>query len=169
MHGGAAPQVQRSAKQRLLAMVEPIIETWEEIVANWSGVRCTGCGHLDENGVKCVGCGRPTGDPMPVIRIGQLVLDRAGFHPTLSVVHAPASDEFDGLDLFQIADRAEEIAREARRMANAEAARRQQRALPAAHDVQDAVLIDDLFEVLEDGETLWSIPHGDVTKEPESD
>ncbi|HUZ81446.1 MAG TPA: hypothetical protein VMU73_04310, partial [Gaiellaceae bacterium] len=35
---------------------------------------------------------KPTGDPAPVIRIGQLVLDRAGFHPTLALEQAAPPD-----------------------------------------------------------------------------
>jgi hypothetical protein len=92
MHGAAAPQVQQAAKTRLLAMVEPVLATFEDILALWHSTVCTGCGHVDENGVKCVGCGKPTGDPMPVIRVGQLVLDRSGFHPTLQLLAPAASD-----------------------------------------------------------------------------
>ena len=145
MHGGSIPAVQATAKLRLLAMVEPILATFEEILASWHRVTCTGCGHVDENGVKCVGCGKPTGDPAPVIRIGQLVLDRSGFHPSLTIQAAPPVDNLAHLSLAELADRAERIAQIARESANAEAARM----LPIA---TDGVLLDDAFIVPEDDE-----------------
>ena len=146
MHGGSIPAVQATAKLRLIAMVEPILATFEEILAAWHRVTCTGCGHVDENGVKCVGCGKPTGDPAPVIRIGQLVLDRSGFHPTLTIEAQPPSVDLSHLSVFELADRAERIAQIAREAADAEAARM----LPRG--VTDAVLIDDAFIVPEDDE-----------------
>jgi hypothetical protein len=78
VHGGSAPAVQLAAKTRLLAMVEPILGVFEDIVSTW-------------NSVKCETCGRPTGDTFPVIQVGKLVLDRAGFGPraTMEVVNAP--------------------------------------------------------------------------------
>jgi hypothetical protein len=154
LHGGAAPQVQRSARQRLLAGADLAIDYLLNLLTPKP---------------PCEHCGRSDADRDPVVvRACQLVLDRAGFHPTLAVVHEQAPNEFEGLSVFAIADRAEEIAREARRMADAEAARLQQKSLPAAQDVQDGVLID-LFEVTDNGDTLWSIPQGDWSKEPESD
>src|SRR5437870_4242942 len=72
MHGGSIPAVQESAKRRLIAMVEPVLGAFEEILESWRSTRCETCGH-------------PTGDSAPVIRIGQLVLDRSGFHPMLTV------------------------------------------------------------------------------------
>lgn len=142
-HGGAIPNVQQAAKLRLLAMVEPILTTFEEILTAWHRVTCTGCGNVDANGVKCVGCGKPTGDPAPVIRIGQLVLDRAGFHPTLTIEAQPPGVDLSHLTLLELADRAERIAQIARSSADAEAARM----LPVA---TDGVLIDEGFEVPED-------------------
>jgi hypothetical protein len=107
LHGGRSPNAQAAAKARLLAMVEPVLGVFESIVETWHSTRCTGCGHVDENGVKCVGCGKPTGDPMPVIRVGQLVLDRAGFHPTLAVQQAPpAPDPYKDLTQEQLEARA---------------------------------------------------------------
>ena len=148
LHGGATPQAQKAARTTLIAMVEPIIETFQEILDNWHSVACTGCGHVDERGVKCVGCGKPTGDPMPVIRIGQLVLDRAGFHPTLTVQHEEAPNEFDHLTIDQT------IAELERLLAAAVDIRDNQRAhalLPATFDegfeVVDAPIQDDGVQI----------------------
>src|SRR5437763_10144286 len=76
-HGGGTPQARAAARQRLLGLVEPVIDVFEEIVEQWHGTRCETCG-------------RPTGDPGPIIRIGQLALDRSGLGPsaTLSLEHA---------------------------------------------------------------------------------
>jgi hypothetical protein len=71
-HGGRAPQTVTAAKRRLLAMVEPVLAAFEEIVGVWQSVRCPTCGN-------------PTGDPTPILHLGRLVLDRAGLHPTLSL------------------------------------------------------------------------------------
>jgi hypothetical protein len=95
MHGGRAPQVRRAASLRILAICEPVLDVFEEIVATFRGTRCTGCGHVDVNGVKCVGCGKPTGDPKPIIDLGTKMLDRAGLGPSATVHIAPASDTSD--------------------------------------------------------------------------
>jgi hypothetical protein len=39
----------------------------------------------------CAVCGMPKGDPSPVIRAAQIVLDRTGFHPTIAVEHKAVS------------------------------------------------------------------------------
>lgn len=77
-HGGRAPQTVAAARARLVSMVEPVLSAFESILADYQAQRCPACN-------------RPTGDPMPVLRLGQLVLDRAGFHPTISVEHAKTS------------------------------------------------------------------------------
>jgi hypothetical protein len=95
VHGGKAPQTVAAAKLRLLAMVELVLGVLDEVLAAWRRTRCTGCGHVDAQGNTCRGCGHPTGDARPVIQVYQLVLDRAGFHPTLAVEHvAPEPAEW---------------------------------------------------------------------------
>ena len=162
-HGGAIPAVQATTKLRLIAMVEPILATFEEILAAWHRVTCVGCGHVDENGVKCVGCGKPTGDPSPVIRVGQLVLDRAGFgpHATMQVTAADPVHDYSHLTAAELADRAEVFARLAREQADDEAAR----LLP---DATDGVLIDEGFEVPED-DALLEMASGPSDHLPEPD
>lgn len=113
-HGGAIPAVQATAKLRLLAMVEPILTVWEEILDAWHRTACTGCGHVDEHGNVCRGCGKPTGDPAPVIRIGQLVLDRAGFHPTLAIQQVAPPNEFADLSEDELISALEAMLTEAK-------------------------------------------------------
>lgn len=81
-HGGAQPATRAAANRRLLALAEPVIEVFEEIVEGWRAERCEACG-------------RPSGDPSHVIRVGKLVLDRTGFGPTANIRFEkaePASD-----------------------------------------------------------------------------
>lgn len=163
MHGGSIPAVQAAAKTRLIAMVEPILATFEEILAAWHRVTCTGCGHVDEHGVKCVGCGKPTGDPAPVIRIGQLVLDRSGFHPTLTVEQAaPPSSDLSDLSEEEMIERAQATIDRTQKMINLLRARRDERLLPEATEGflvpedDDAPLevVSPQIENLPDGEEL---------------
>jgi hypothetical protein len=137
MHGGNYPNVREAAKLRLLAMVEPILDVFEEIVEIWHSTRCPVCE-------------KPTGDPIPVIRVGQLVLDRAGFHPTLTVEHAPPPDN-DDATIDETIERLETLLAQARAIRDAE----------RAHVIEGVV--DD---VPEEEETLWSIPSGERANEP---
>jgi hypothetical protein len=155
LHGGKAPLSLKAGQARLAMLVEPVLETFRDILDMWHSTRCTGCGHVDAHGNRCTGCGNPTGDPMPVIRVGQLVLDRAGFHPTLTVVQQPPMSPFEGLTIFEVADRAEEMARVARAMADEEAAR----LLP---DYTEGILVPD-DEPIQNG----SVPFRDGNDTPE--
>jgi len=122
MHGGATPAVKQSARERLLAMVDPALDTL--LRALQTGPPCTGCGHVNDQGEACVGCGRRDGDRHPVVlRAAQLVLDRAGFHPTMQLEVQSAPNPYTNLSLSELADRAEAFAREARRLADDEATR----------------------------------------------
>jgi hypothetical protein len=127
-HGGKAPQVQQSARQRLLAMVDPVMGAFEDILNIWSSTRCPTCGN-------------PTGDPMHVIRVGQLVLDRAGFHPTLTVQQStPATPAY-----FQWL-KPEQLAQMTTWMAEAKHAMEQgepQAATALLPEATDAVLVDE--------------------------
>ena len=153
LHGGASPNAQHAAKMRLLAMVEPVLGVFESIVEVWHSTRCPTCN-------------KPTGDPMPVIRVGQLVLDRAGFHPTLTVQHAssPDVDALRNLTLAELADEAEDVARKLRADADAEA----QKLLPAPQTFIDAYEIPDEEEPipLEIGsDEKWTAETDDIAKE----
>ncbi len=161
MHGGSIPAVQQSAKLRLLAMVDPVMGAFEEILDSW-------------HRTKCETCGKPTGDPAPVIRVGQLVLDRSGFHPTLTVEQAAPPNPYADFSEDELIEKLEAM------LADARARRDMHRAhaLPDAVDavLLDAVLLDDAFIVPEDApleasasEDVWSSPPEGMPKEPASD
>jgi hypothetical protein len=99
-HGGNAPQVRQAARDRLLALVDPVLAAFEEVLASWHATRCGACGH-------------PTGDAAPVIRVGQLVLDRSGFHPSLTIEQAPPPNPFADFSEDQLIDRLEQLLAEA--------------------------------------------------------
>jgi hypothetical protein len=70
-HGGAAPQARRAAQLRLLSLIEPSFA----VVADFLTPR-----------EPCKACGRSDKDRDPaVLRAAQIVLDRTGFHPSISV------------------------------------------------------------------------------------
>ena len=78
VHGGRAPQVQRSARERLLALVDPAMDALLRAL---------------KTGPQCDACGRSDADRDPVvIKAAQLVLDRTGFHPRLTVQAARPSE-----------------------------------------------------------------------------
>ncbi len=108
MHGGATPAVKQSARERLLAMVDPALDALLRAL---------------QTRPPCEHCGRSDADRDPVVlRAAQLVLDRAGYHPTLGVVREAAHNPLSHLSLSELADRAEECARRARELADDEAA-----------------------------------------------
>ena len=70
-HGGGAPQVLAAARRRLEALVDPAMEALLRAL---------------QAAPACPACGRADSDRDPnVLRAAQLVLDRAGFHPSLAV------------------------------------------------------------------------------------
>lgn len=108
-HGGNAPQVRAAAKNRLLAGADLAIAYLLNLLTPKP---------------PCEHCGRSDADRDPVVvKACQLVLDRSGFHPTLTVEHGAGPNEFEGMNIFEVATRAEDMARHARALANAEAAR----------------------------------------------
>jgi hypothetical protein len=85
-------------------MVEPVMSAFEEILESWRRTKCEACGH-------------PTGDPAPVIKVGQLVLDRSGFHPSVTVEQAPKANPYDNLtedELIERLERTLDVAKQAR-------------------------------------------------------
>ena len=127
-HGGAAPQVQKSAKQRLLAGADLAIDYLLNLLTPKP---------------PCEHCGRSDADRDPtVVRACQLVLDRSGFHPTLNIVAEAAPNPF-----VHYSD--DEIVAQLEQMLAAAVARRdrhRQTQLPAG--VVDGV-VDEGFEVPE--------------------
>lgn len=71
LHGGNAPLTKRAAEQRLLSMVDPAIDVLFDAMR--TGPPCEKCGRTDA-----------MRDPVTV-RAAQLVLDRAGFRPVLTL------------------------------------------------------------------------------------
>jgi hypothetical protein len=119
MHGGAIPAVRKSAHERLLAMVDPALDALLRFL---------------RTAPPCEHCGRSDADRDPVVlRAAQLVLDRTGFHPSVSVQVQPTPSPYDHLTLAEMADRAEAVAHRLREEANAEAER-----------TVDAVLVDEV-------------------------
>jgi hypothetical protein len=71
-HGGHSPLARQAAAETLAAAALPAARVLFEIIEDWRRETCPTCG-------------LPKGDPGPVIRAAQIVLDRTGFHPALSV------------------------------------------------------------------------------------
>lgn len=107
MHGGKVPAVMKTARERLLAMCDPALDALFRV--------------LRSHGAPCEHCGRSDGDRDPnVIRAAQIVLDRCGFSPTMKI-EVSTPDAFADLSLAELADQAEQIARDARGAADDEA------------------------------------------------
>lgn len=120
LHGGKAPAVQQSARARLAAGAEPAIDY------------LLGC---FKSRPPCPHCGRSDADRDPVVvRAAQIVLDRAGFHPTLQINMQPADNKFANLTTDELIAHLEEM------LANAiEVRDQEQRQLPPA---TEAVVAD---------------------------
>ena len=118
------------------------MSAFEEVLEAFHRVTCTGCGHVDEHGNVCRGCGHPTGDPAPVIRVGQLVLDRSGFHPTLTVETVAPPNPFADMSEDELIETLEAMLVEAR----------------AFRDLRQLPVLD--TDSIELPETLWSNPLG---------
>jgi hypothetical protein len=110
----------------LLALVEPVLDTFEEIVTNWRNTRCPVCN-------------QPSGDLAPVVRVGQLILDRAGHHPTLTIQHETPTDDVDHMTVYEALAETERLAGLARQMIDQETAWRQ-RVLAPALDEEGSII-----------------------------
>jgi hypothetical protein len=95
LHGGGAPAVQQSAKARLLAGADLAIDYLLNLLTPKP---------------PCERCGRSDADRDPVVvRACQLVLDRSGFHPTLTVEQAPPRNEYADLTEDELIERLEKL------------------------------------------------------------
>jgi cytochrome c553 len=65
-------QVRDKVGETLAAAAQPASAALLEILEQWMAETCPTCHH-------------PTGEPGPVIKAAQIVLDRTGFHPTLTL------------------------------------------------------------------------------------
>ena len=142
MHGGAAPQVQKSAKAKLLAGADLAIDYLIGLLTPKP---------------PCPQCGRSDVDRDPVVvRACQLVLDRSGFHPTLTVEQVAPPNEFADLTEDELIDTLEAMLVDAR----------------ASRALKQQPVIDVVPEENYDtasSEPLWSRPLGDITKDDGSD
>lgn len=112
LHGGATPLARQAATEALARAALPAAEAMFDIIDRF---------HHE----TCPTCGLPNGDPTPVIRAAQIVLDRTGFGPSSTLhLEPPPQNDFAHLPLSELADRAEEFARRLRAAADAEAAER---------------------------------------------
>jgi len=90
IHGGKIPAVRQSARERLLAMVDPALDALLRAL---------------QTGPPCEHCGRSDADRDPVVlRAAQLVLDRAGFHPTIAVAAQSSGPDLSHLTLSELAE-----------------------------------------------------------------
>jgi hypothetical protein len=115
MHGGANPVVKDAARARLLEIADPAIYALRMVVLDLTGEWERAMGLEDAPRVAHLMSLAPS-----IIRAATAVLDRAGFSPAMKLEVA-TPNPFDGLSLAEIADKAEEFAREARATADAEA------------------------------------------------
>lgn len=100
LHGGGAPQVQKSAKARLLAGADLAVDYLLNLLTPK---------------LPCEHCGRSDADRDPVVvRACQLVLDRSGFHPTLTVEHAAVPNPLADLTDDELIERIERMLERAR-------------------------------------------------------
>ena len=111
VHGGGIPAVKKTARERLLAMVDPAMAALQRVLAS--------------HGAPYEVCGRSDGDRDPnVIRAAQIVLDRCGFGPTAHLTVAPgvapSSPCVEWMTSEQLAAMDETFADATRRMAAGE-------------------------------------------------
>ena len=77
-HGGHTPLARQTAQENLAKAALPSSVALLDIVSDWRRHTCETCGF-------------PRGEPSPVIRAAQIILDRTGYSPHLTVhaVRAP--------------------------------------------------------------------------------
>ena len=136
MHGGRAPQVQQSAKMRLLAGADLAIDYLLNLLVPKP---------------PCPTCGRSDADRDPVVvRACQLVLDRSGFHPTLALEQAaPPDNPCADMTEDELIERLEKLLESAKATRDFHREHDIARMLPVHAGAIDAV-VDEGFEVPED-------------------
>jgi hypothetical protein len=112
LHGGMTPIVRDAAKQRLLELADPAIYALRMVVVDLTGEWERAVTLDDAPRVAHFMSLAPS-----IVRAAQVVLDRAGFSPAMKV-EVSAPNPFEGLSPAELADRAEEFAREARAVAD---------------------------------------------------
>lgn len=136
MHGGGAPQVKKSAKHRLLAGADLAIDYLLNLLTPRP---------------PCQHCGRSDADRDPVVvKACQLVLDRSGFHPSVTVQHVEAPDPYADLSIDELIEKLEAMLDHTRAMRDAD------RAQPRLDAAVIEAVVDEGFEVPEDDDSLLS-------------
>ncbi|MGB2710112.1 MAG: hypothetical protein WBC33_01240 [Conexibacter sp.] len=157
MHGGASPQVQKSARERLLAGADLAIDALLRV--------------LESHGPPCEHCGRSDGDRDPaVVSAARVILDRSGFHPSVTIQQqAPIENPFVDMTPEQFEAAAERLLESARDLRRAEAFERAPCGpnsvdgglLPEATD--GVLIVDDVHELEPEPES--AIPQGELHPE----
>lgn len=135
-HGGKAPQVRRSAEQRLRALADPAVAALERA--------------LESHGEPCEVCGRSDGDRDPnVIRAAQMVLDRCGLGPkaTLALERVPEPDPWSEWPAWLTPEELADVSR-----AVASAKQRAQERMSAGAPRPSLMPVIELDPVSDDGE-----------------
>src|SRR5688572_203170 len=137
IHGGKIPAVRKSARERLLAMVDPARDALLRAL---------------RTGPPCEHCGRSDADRDPVVlRAAQLVLDRAGYGPRATMEIIGADNAYADRTNHQLIAKLETM------LDAAQALRERERFDADAVDVIDAG-----FEVPDDSVVPAPIHNGDV-------
>jgi hypothetical protein len=119
LHGGGSPQVKKSARLRLLEGADLAIDYLLNLLTPKP---------------PCEHCGRSDADRDPtVVRACQLVLDRSGFHPTLTVEHSAAPDKYSGLTIDEFIEKIETTLDQARALRDEQRQREQALLVQAAN------------------------------------
>ncbi len=131
LHGGHSPLARQAAQRALAAAALPAAQVLFDILDRYQSDTCPHC---------CM----PRGDPTPVIRAAQIVLDRTGFHPSVSVElsrQEPQAAEWGPwMTDDQLRQIGQWIADAKRRMAAGEPPEDR---MPQPVEPEDGVLIDD--------------------------
>jgi hypothetical protein len=132
-HGAAAPQVLKSAKQRLLAGADLAIDYLLNLLTPRP---------------PCEHCGRSDADRDPVVvRACQLVLDRSGFHPSLTVQHvAPPQNVYTSLTEDEVIEQLQAKVERAQQQLASLRAKREMRLLPLPSSVEEGFLVPEIDE-----------------------
>lgn len=129
LHGGATPLARQAASEALARAALPAAEAMFDIIDRY---------HRE----VCPTCGLPNGDPGPVIRAAQIVLDRTGFGPagTLAVTTSAPNKDLAGLSDEELMARAEKLLAAAKKEAAERAARIAQEAEPPMVAIEGVIL-----------------------------
>lgn len=96
LHGGHTPLARQAAQEALAAAALPSARVHLETVARWFDKRCPTCGYPNGS----------TEELRAVQKSADSVLNRTGFHPSLTVQVPTAPIDYDSMTEEQLAERA---------------------------------------------------------------